>query len=692
MNNKWNPKYEWCFSSLGTGDKVGVNNAGIGIFRKQPYIGLAKEVLQNVIDAKDKDVKGPARACFELIEVSKDEIPGAERLCDVISRCYDYYHEGDDGEKMRILKTAAEEMLDESKSIPVLKISDYNTVGLTGAREEKGSNWTGLVREISATNKTHGSSGSFGVGKFAPFNFSSVRTILYSTYNKDGERAIQGKTILTTFVDEDKKKKQNVGLFGCIEDEDCKAIYDNDVPDIYKRSECGTDLFVLGFKNDSEWMNQIALSVIEHFFFTIKQGNLEVVIKNKDEKIEITQESLPRMIEEYKKYCDESDEDIPFSAPEYWELLNDPTIKHFKEDFKGMGNVELYLKVDSEISDKKVLEMRKAGMRIQEDSAFRTAVGFKGIFIATGDGSKSEEPKDNINSFLRKCENQAHSAWSKDEYEDHEKEAASMIRAVHKWILDKVKSETPQVEEEEKGGYGLSDLLPNIANEGDEKTEEKAFKTFIPSEPKPLEVEAKRNNKNAQKATDVSVVQVDKSKQQKEEVVVVDPNGDIDFTGGGEGPYKDKNRDKNWNPNPNPHPGPFPGPYPVDEPKEYPGGDQQDKGNKKEQNTHENNKTVLHSLPIDRIRTPYNESVNEYRVSFTCLDAAENIYVRIRLGSDDDEKKVAEIKEVRRNDSVLEKFKDYIVVPNVEKNEKVILNVKFRNIIRSTLEVTAYVK
>ncbi len=45
MNEKWNEKYKWCFSPLGTGDKVGVNNAGIGIFKKQPYIGLAKEIL-----------------------------------------------------------------------------------------------------------------------------------------------------------------------------------------------------------------------------------------------------------------------------------------------------------------------------------------------------------------------------------------------------------------------------------------------------------------------------------------------------------------------------------------------------------------------------------------------------------------------------------------------------------------------
>ena len=179
MGGAWNDRYKWCFGPLGTGDKVGVNNAGIGIFKKQPYNGLAKEILQNVIDAKDPDIKEPARACFEIIRLKKADIPGADRLSDVIKRCYDYYHEGDDGLKMGMLKKAAETYLDNDVDIPVLKISDYNTIGLTGVKEEKGSNWTGLVREISATNKGNGKSGSFGVGKFAPFTFSSIRTIIY---------------------------------------------------------------------------------------------------------------------------------------------------------------------------------------------------------------------------------------------------------------------------------------------------------------------------------------------------------------------------------------------------------------------------------------------------------------------------------------------------------------------------------
>ncbi len=79
----------------------------------------------------------------------------------------------------------------------------------------------------------------------------------------------------------------------------------------------------------------------------------------------------------------------------------------FEYNGKSMGNYELYLLTDA--AEKKVLEMRQAGMKIREDCAFRI-INFTAIFIATGEGA-SQDPKDNISSFLRKCENQAHDDW-----------------------------------------------------------------------------------------------------------------------------------------------------------------------------------------------------------------------------------------------------------------------------------------
>ena len=43
---QWKENFQWIFSDLGSSDKVGVNESGIGIFKRQPYKGLAKEMLQ----------------------------------------------------------------------------------------------------------------------------------------------------------------------------------------------------------------------------------------------------------------------------------------------------------------------------------------------------------------------------------------------------------------------------------------------------------------------------------------------------------------------------------------------------------------------------------------------------------------------------------------------------------------------
>lgn len=148
---QWKENFQWIFSNLGSSDKVGVNESGIGIFKRQPYKGLAKEILQNVTDAKNPELPDevPVRAKFELIYVDLEDIPGHERLREVIHKCSEYYSDGDDGEKLRSIRDAADKYFSGDTKVPVLKISDYNTTGLRGVKEETGSNWTGLVRERS---------------------------------------------------------------------------------------------------------------------------------------------------------------------------------------------------------------------------------------------------------------------------------------------------------------------------------------------------------------------------------------------------------------------------------------------------------------------------------------------------------------------------------------------------------------
>ena len=648
----WQEKYRWIFSELGAADKVGVNDAGIGIFKRQPYKGLAKEILQNVTDAKDDNLPEsvPVKAKFELIYVDRDDIPNYKRLDEVIHKCHEYYHDGDDGAKLKVICDASEKYLSQNDKVPVLKISDYHTYGLCGVHEEKGSNWTGLVRERSATNKSNGSSGAFGVGKFAPFNFSSLRTVLYSTKSRDGETAFQGKAILTTFseYDESAKKnvtKQNIGLFADSDSDNYDAVFSvNDIAPVFRRDEVGTDIFVLGFEKEDDWVAQSAISVIEYFFYSIYRGKLEVEIVEGENKVEINHGNLGEWILYYENYCNThmgDDTTFSFTAPSYWTMLKNENCKHIvgkKFEYNGhsMGEYELYLLVGDDCLDRKVLEMRQAGMRIREDTNFRIQTNFTAIFIATGANAVSDEPKDNISSFLRKCENQAHDDWAADEYKEEKEKARGIINKIHSLVLEAVKNEMPDMGDKSIDAFGLSEFLRN-EDEDDEKKEEKAFSDF-----KPLDFELQT---------------VKTGKRRKQADISMKKNG---------GAKKRKPK----KPNPSPVP-----PKP-----------------KKPDNHRGTGLNKVSEVYISNIKTPYDTERGEYQVSFVSDEAVDNLMIAAKISSDDNNLAKAEISKATRNGKALTIKNGMGESGAVNEGDKIILRMKIAERVRKTLEVRGYAK
>lgn len=646
----WKEQYKFVFSDLGGSDKVGVNDVGIGVFRKKPYIGLTKEILQNSTDAPNPNnpENTPVRVRFELINIDRDDIPDYERLNSAIHKCYEYYPDGDDGEKLKLIQDAADKYLSQPCKIPVLKISDYNTTGLCGVLEEKDSNWTGLVRERGSTNKSSASSGSFGVGKFAPFTFSDLRTVFYSTKTINDEVAFQGKALLTTFK-EDNKLKNNIGLFADIESSNYDAVLSvDDIAPVFRRNDIGTDIFILGFKFDPDWMEQSAISVIEYFFYSIYKGNLEVEIAEGEKIIRISKDNLGDMITSLNLFAEQQmkkDVTFHYTAPLYWKLLSGPhteIIKPFIYKGKQMGEYELYLLTGDDIADKKVLEMRQAGMKIREDISFRIPMNFIAIFIATGKGAKSGDPKDNISSFLRKCENQAHDDWAADEYPDpkEKRKATDIINMIHAIILDAVKKEMPDYGEDSIDAFGLSEFLPN--NESDEdKKEEKAFADFRPLS---FEIQSVKTGKHRRQA-------------------------DISMKKNGGAKHKEKEK------------------KPETKKKE-----EEKKEKKHRDNKRGNGTNKVSEIRISKIRTPYDNSSDEYIVSFISDETVDALMVGIKIGSDDDNMSPAEIQKASFNGKTLSIKNGMIDVNSVLKGEKVLLRLKLSERGRKTLEVRAYAK
>lgn len=642
----WNDKYRFIFSDLGASDKVGVNDVGIGVFKRKPYIGLTKEILQNSTDAPNRDLPEgtPVRVRFELVYIDRDDIPDVERLNSVIHKCYEYYPNGDDGIKLKAIQDAADKYLAQPGKVPVLKISDYNTTGLCGVHAVKGSNWSGLVRERSATNKTSGSSGAFGVGKFAPYTFSDLRTVFYSTKTVNGETAFQGKALLTTF-EEDGVEKSNIGLFADTTSKKYDAVFSSDdIAPVFQRDELGTDIFVLGFKKDPDWMEQSAISVIEYFFYSIYKGKLEVDVVEGDRVISITQSNLGKMIEFFEKYCSEHMKDdvtFQYTAPTYWKLLCGPH-KVIKERFiyngNDMGEYELYLLTGDDVAEKRVLEMRQAGMKIREDCGFRIPMNFTGIFIATGKGARSFEPDDNISSFLRKCENQAHDDWAADEYREKKDIAKGIINKIHAIILDAAKREMPDFGKDSVDAFGLSEFL-QTEEDDDDKKEEQAFADFRPLS---FEIQSVKTSKHRRQA-DISMKKNGGAKRTKKE---------------------------------------------EDEKKKRQKKEGEEK--KKRNNKHGSGTGKASEVFISKVKTPFNSATGEYHVSFTSDEPAKALMLGIKMGGDDDNLARAEISSATANGKKLPIKNGMIDVGPVAKGDKKTLVIKLTEVGRKTLEVRAY--
>ena len=638
MSN-WNEKYTWAFPLAGSSEDQGFNHPGIDMFASMPYVGVTKEIIQNVLDARDKSLPSeiPVKVCFEAIEIDVDDIPGAVQLADTIDRCCEFYKSGTDGEGLSRVKEYSDAYLKGRGKIPALKISDYNTTGLTGISDPDNHEtaWYGLVKSFSSSHKGDDASGSKGVGKFATYNFSRIRTVLYSTLTKDEGRAFQGKTLLTTFRSGlDGKKRMPRARFGIELEEEVEPVKcKSEIPAVFHRDMIGTDIFAIGFEKEDKWYNQVLVSVIEYFFYAIYKGNLEVTIADGNEVIEVNKSNIADMIERASALYGEMtiNEELSFTAPMYWKAMaSEPITKQFSYYGHSMGNYDLYVYMGDDVNERRVLEMRKAGMRIREDR-FQIAANFVGVFVATGDGAVSDKPEDNISSFLRKCENPSHDAWTGSNYRGNKEKANRIIKKLHNDIRDIIKSLLPEDDGEQIKAFGVNELLMSQGEDGPDGEKEEAFMTA-----RPKEVMLEKSGTKTTSKKDMSRP----------------TNG----RGKGKGEKKKK-----------------------DDPKKE----------KKKRNNKQGNKNIS-SISLGRVRTPFDEVTGMYRISFIPEKEAKVLYLEITASGDDGNVDAADVEIATLGSEKLETKRDMLLVKDVKAGKKITVEVLLRGKRRERLEVYGY--
>lgn len=372
----------WLFPSTGHGENHGFADALLEYFQGDHEKYIAREAIQNSVDARlDNDV--PVSVVFERLTVKPEELPGRDELLDRMDRCLSFVKGQEKAEKF--FKDAT--VMLKSGKLPILKISDFNTRGLSGGDDEVEGNWYRLVRAAGTSNFKGVGGGSFGIGKGAPIAASMLRTVFYSSINDKNELVCQGKARLVSHKDDESDVRQGVGFFGV---EGYKAIRNaSSVPELFRREERGTDIFIMGYDAGPEWKEKLIKSVLHNFWLTILHGNLEVTIRDGEELV-ISKDNLQQCFEEY----DAGD------ARFYFEAVTNPS-NTFQEKLRHLGDVTLYVRKNDGYPGR-VMMVRKPKMLVEEKAYRVLREPYAGVFICENSQG---------NNVLRDMEPPAHDKW-----------------------------------------------------------------------------------------------------------------------------------------------------------------------------------------------------------------------------------------------------------------------------------------
>ena len=445
-------KQSWNFPSNNYGQIFGIADSGVETFNGTPIKSLAREICQNSIDAH-LDNSLPTRVEFSTFEIAPKDIPGFSDLEDAFNRALEFWSL----QKSTKAKDFFTSALRASKKATVkcLRISDYNTTGLTGSTEEYNSPWCNLTKSTGASDKSGTNGGSFGIGKFAPYACSQFRTVFYSTADSTGVCAYQGVSRLTSFKNKKNEVTQGTGFYG--NDKNSPVPAQISLDPAYKRetSNSGTDIFVLGFACDNDWKEKMIASILDGFLYAIYKGNLIVNVDG----IEVSKETLPQLVEKYKDYFEEY-------ADEYYATLtaDEKMSPTFVKDIttQGMqGKITLKLMIMPEFH-RRVAMVRQTGMKIKNKGNINGLIPFAGLLYIEGD---------ELNGYLRNLENPQHLEWEVERAEN-KSQARQLLNSFTKFIKEKL-DELKNDDSEEALDPSVGEYL-SAEQEEQKKDDEKA--------------------------------------------------------------------------------------------------------------------------------------------------------------------------------------------------------------------------
>lgn len=389
----------WNFPSSNFGTLNGIGEAGIETFKGTPYKSLAREICQNSLDAKDGS-GNPVIVEFSCSQEDPHSFRDYATLSKAIDSCLHFWTKNNNKKTIDFFKNA--QKVAERQKVSILRISDFNTKGLTGSDKDYNTPWQNLVKASGVSDKGDNDGGSFGIGKSAPFACSHLRTVFYATKDINGLCASQGVARLVSFpvikkgllmTKDTGDTTTGIGYFGETERNqpirECRSLEKG-----FTRTTPGTDVYILGFMDKKGWEDEVIASVLDDFLISILYGTLEVHVG----ETVISQSTLGSIVERYKEKT--------VSAYNYYQVMTSQEAHVIQTDFNGLGEVEIHILIQRDLH-RRVLMGRGNGMKVFDQKNFPSAIQFAGACILQGQ---------EVNAFFREMENPQHNEWQPERH------------------------------------------------------------------------------------------------------------------------------------------------------------------------------------------------------------------------------------------------------------------------------------
>ena len=462
-------KYDgkWKFPTTGGGKKTGFNESGIQFFNDDTLLSLAREICQNSLDAKNDKNTDPVVVEFHSFRLKKENIMGYDDFLNIIDKEIDYAKKYYKNDKNPVSFYSEAKRLLEKEELLCLRISDFNTSGLTGSDREIDSKWDRLVKSEGFSDNPTTSGGSFGIGKNAAFACSKLHTVFYSTLDATGLVASQGVSKLSSCELDNGNITQGTGYYGMVKEIEHGVNLDRMQSQLYiddsftERNNPGTDIYVLGFddKNKSNeivgdenegWVIDIAASIIDNYFVSILDNKLIVKINDMVLNSETISEKFNYIytnnMELFNQY-----------TVDYFNILTTEQYETKHETFSMFEPDDVSFDIAFNPNFKnRVAIIKGTGMKIFDKDKLPQISFYCGVLNLIGK---------EVNAYFRQMENPKHDEWYPSKMKD-EKEARKQYNKLFDFVRATIRKYVESSVPESMDAEGVGEFLPDEFDDG----------------------------------------------------------------------------------------------------------------------------------------------------------------------------------------------------------------------------------